>query len=67
MICAEATFCDFISFDPRVQDEYKMFIFRLELDEEEVKLVKERIELAIRYMKELVSEIEAAKPKLLLG
>jgi hypothetical protein len=44
-----------------------MFIFRLELDEEEVKLVKERIELAIRYMKELVSEIEAAKPKLLLG
>jgi putative phage-type endonuclease len=66
MICAEATFCDFISFDPRVQEEYKMFIFRLELDQEEVKLVKERIELAIRYMKELVTEIEAAKPKLLL-
>ena len=44
-----------------------MFIFRLELDEEEVKAVKERIELAIRYMKELVVEIEAAKPKLLLG
>ena len=67
MICAEATFCDFVSFDPRVQDDYKMFIFRLELEEEEVKFVKERIELAIRYMKELVTEIEAAKPKLLLG
>ena len=32
-----------------------------------IKFVKERIELAIRDMKELVSEIEAAKPKLLLG
>ena len=67
MICAETTFCDFISFDPRVQEDYKMFIFRLELDPEEATAIKERLELAIRYMKELVAEIEAAKPKLLLG
>ena len=67
MICADAKWCDFISFDPRVQAEYRMFIFRLELDEEEAKAILDRIKLAIVYMTELIVEIEAARPKLLLG
>jgi putative phage-type endonuclease len=67
MICAEAKWCDFISFDPRVSDDYKMFIFRLHLTEEEKIAVTERIKVAFEYMKVLVKEIEAAKPKLLLG
>ena len=66
MICADAKWCDFISFDPRVKDEYKMFTFRLELDEEEAKLILERIKIAIAYMEELKIEIEAARPKYLL-
>jgi len=67
MICAKATWCDFISFDPRVSSDYQMFIFRLELDKEEVKLINERLELAIEYMEGLKKEIKDAKPKLLLG
>jgi heme oxygenase len=67
MVCAEARWCDFISYDPRVQEEYRMFIFRLHLTEEELTNVTDRVEVAFNYMKDLVAEIEAAKPKLLLG
>jgi exodeoxyribonuclease (lambda-induced) len=67
MVCAEARWCDFISYDPRVQEEYRMFIFRLHLTEEELTNVTDRVEVAFNYMKDLVTEIEAAKPKLLLG
>ena len=66
MVCAKAKWCDFISFDPRVQEEYRMFIFRLELDLSEAVLVEDRVYAAFQYMKGLVVEIEAAKPKLLL-
>jgi len=37
------------------------------LDKEEVKLINERLELAIEYMEGLKKEIKDAKPKLLLG
>ena len=68
MICAEAKWCDFISYDPRVQEEYKMFTYRLFLTAEEAAAVTDRVEIAFEYMKTLVKEIEAAKPKdLLLG
>lgn len=67
MICARATWCDFISFDPRVSPDYRMFIYRLELDQQEVKLINERVELAVEYIKGLEKEIKNAKPKLLLG
>ena len=67
MICAGAQWCDFISFDPRVTEEYRMFIFRLELNEEEAKNILERVRLAVTYMESLKKDIEAAKPKLLLG
>ena len=66
MVCAEAKWCDFISYDPRVQEEYRMFIFRLHLTVEELTNVTDRVEVAFNYMKGLVVEIEAAKPKLLL-
>jgi len=68
MICAEAKWCDFISYDPRVQEDYQMFIFRLHLSAEEATAVMDRVEVAFNHMKTLVKEIEAAKPKdLLLG
>ena len=67
MICSGATWCDFISFDPRVSSDYQMFIYRLELDPEETKAIKERIGVAIEYMQGLKEEIQKAKPKLLLG
>lgn len=63
MICAGAKWCDFISFDPRVKEEYQMFIYRLELNKEEADSVQERLKIAIKYMADLKTEIESAKPK----
>lgn len=61
MICAEAKWCDFISFDPRVKEGYNMFVFRLHLDQEEADKMKERVEVAVQYMKDLKAEIEATR------
>lgn len=61
MICTNTKWCDFISYDPRVQSDYQMFIFRLELNEEEATNVKERVKLAVEYMAGLKKEIETAK------
>lgn len=67
MLCAEATWCDFISYDPRVAEDYRMFIYRLQLDEQEAMSLIERVSQAIDYMKELKQEIEATNPRLLQG
>ena len=61
MICAGAKWCDFISFDPRVKEGYHMFVFRLHLDQEEADKMKERVEVAVQYMKDLKAEIEATR------
>lgn len=63
MICAGATWCDFISFDPRVLEGYQMFVFRLELDQEEVANIKEKVLIAVEYMEQLKKEIENACPE----
>lgn len=61
MICAEARWCDFISFDPRVAEEYQLFVFRLELDQSEADFMVKKIETAAKYIKELKEKIENAR------
>lgn len=61
MVCAGAKWCDFISFDPRVKEGYHMFVFRLHLDQEEAAKMKERVEVAVQYMKDLKAEIESTR------
>jgi putative phage-type endonuclease len=60
IICAEAQWCDFISYDPRVESKYKMFIFRLKRDEEEVENMVKKVEVAAKYMIELREKIQNA-------
>jgi len=52
-----AKWCDFISFDPRVDSEYIMFVYRLHRNEDEIKYMNERIEVAVEYMKELSNKL----------
>lgn len=58
MICANAQWCDFISFDPRVKPEYSMYVYRLHRNEEEVKTMLERVEIAANYMGELKEKLK---------
>lgn len=62
IICAEAEWCDFISFDPRVQEEYQMFIYRLHRNQEEIDFIKQRLGVAKRYIEELLEKIKECKP-----
>lgn len=49
--------CDFISFDPRVGTDYMLFIYRLGRNEDEIKNMVERVELASKYMTELIERL----------
>lgn len=57
IICADAEWCDFISFDPRVDELYTLFIYRFNRNEEEVEAMKSRVNLSIEYMDELRDRI----------
>lgn len=61
IICAEAEWCDFISFDPRVQEDYKMFIYRLNRNQEEIDSINQRLEVATKYMQELIEKIQNSR------
>lgn len=61
MVCANAQWCDFISFDPRVKPEYSMYVYRLHRNEEEVKTMLERVETAANYMGELKEKLKNKK------
>jgi hypothetical protein len=66
IICANAQWCDFISFDPRVQEDCGLFVYRLNRNEEEVENLKNRVDLAINYMNELKERIlKKAQPQIL--
>lgn len=58
MVCAKAEWCDFISFDPRVNDDYQLFVYRLNWNQEEVDYLHKRLEVAVKYMDELKEKIQ---------
>ena len=57
MICTGAKWCDFISYDPRVELNHMLYIFRLDRNEEEITYMKEKIDISIEYMKELQNKL----------
>jgi putative phage-type endonuclease len=58
MICLNAQWCDFISYDPRVNDNCQMFIYRLHRNEDEITAIKAKIETAVTYMQELKNQLK---------
>jgi len=63
IICSKAEWCDFISYDPRVDPQFTMFVYRLYRNEEEIKNIESRLEISINYMKELLEKIQIATKK----
>ena len=61
IICADVEWCDFISYDPRVHDEYKMFVYRLYRNQEEVEMINQRLDVATKYMQELIEKIQNSR------
>ena len=58
LMCTEADYCDFISYDPRmIDDKHKMFVLRIPRDEAYITTIKEKLSLAIFEMKKILSNI----------
>lgn len=60
IIVAKAKWCDFISFDPRVDAPYNMFVYRLYRNEDVVKAMLEKVDIAITYMQEIRDRLKTA-------
>ena len=55
MLCAEKSWVDFISFDPRYPEKHKMFVKRVERDDEMIEKIEDE---TIRFIEELNEKIE---------
>lgn len=61
MMVTGREWCDFISYDPRVQEEtLKLFIKRVERDEELIKAINDRIKIVSQLVQDLYNNL---KPK----
>jgi len=61
MLCANAQWCDFISYDPRVDSPYNIFVYRLQRDETEIEAMKAKLIVAVKYKEELKEKLGATK------
>lgn len=57
MLVTEREFWDFVSFNPYISRSKQLKVLRINRDETEIKLLKERIALAIEYIREQMNKI----------
>lgn len=57
MLFTDTEFCDFVSFCPYVSKSKQIKILRIRRNEEDMKLLTERITLAVQYMKDRIESI----------
>jgi hypothetical protein len=60
MIVSDAQFCDFVSFDPRV-NKVGFFMFRLHRDENEVQILLDKLKKAQEFKKEYTNTYFSTK------
>lgn len=53
MMVLGVDYCDFVSFDPRINHEIGLFIFRLERNQDDVDLLQAKIDAAVAYKAQL--------------
>ena len=58
MLFTDCEFCDFISFNPYISKSKQLKILRIHRDDNEINLLKERIDLAVQYMKEKMQQLD---------
>lgn len=58
-IC-ELEYVDFVSFDPRVSPEYRLFVDRIRRDEEQIKILSDKVLQFVDELDELVKKIKSS-------
>lgn len=63
MICCERTWCDFVSFDPRLSPAKQMFVKRVELDAQLAQEITEEVTQFLIELNDLVAELDQLYPE----
>lgn len=61
MACAERQWVDFVSFDPRLEKKYQLFIRRFERDNERIKQMEEEVVKFLAEIDEQIAKLKGAK------
>ena len=59
MLVTETDFWDFVSFNPYISKSLQLKVLRIQRDEQEIKALSERIDLAVLYMKEKMQQLDS--------
>ena len=61
MLCTGRKWCDFVSFDPRIQDESaRLVVIRVDRDEDRLKFLRERLALAVVELNSVLNQLKKA-------
>lgn len=58
MYVSSAAWCDFVSFDPRIDSDLGLFIYRLYRNDEDIKNMIERIKLTLEFIEDIKSQLK---------
>ncbi|MEW8178576.1 MAG: lambda exonuclease family protein [Candidatus Thiodiazotropha endolucinida] len=60
MACTERKWCDFVSFDPRLPEEYQIFVRRIEIDVSRVKELEDGVTIFLAELEEMIAQLKKA-------
>ena len=63
MACTEREWCDFVSFDPRLPEEFQLFIVRFFRDDARIKAMEDEVELFLVSALQTIDKLEEAAKK----
>jgi predicted phage-related endonuclease len=56
MLCCERKWCDFVAFDPRLPERYRLWVVRLERDEQRIAQIEAGV---LKFWEEVIADIKA--------
>lgn len=60
MACAERAWCDFVSFDPRLPEQHRLFVVRFQRDDEKIKEMETEV---VRFLQEVDDVLERLRKR----
>jgi putative phage-type endonuclease len=61
MACTDRKFCDFASYDPRLPDHLRLFVKRVQRDDEYIKMLEGEVTLFLSELEEKVTKLQELK------
>ena len=61
MACTERQWCDFVSFDPRMPEEFQLFVVRFRRDEERIKAMEAEVEEFLLSAMQVIDKLRGLK------